>query len=336
MKRKFAVIFLMLFMFSMLTPVYAWSPVNRSGDWVICERTHWKKEGWNEGYAEWNEVVSNFNGYWIRVDTATWENWREWWQFGILSIGETTNEFYIKIKIETEKATLWVVTNFHGYTAWFGLVNGLQVLIGASISASKWDDVKVEQPSFDGYDWSIKNWNPTDLEIFIRNEGDKLKVYWFFYIPNQDRRYAVIKEFNQTLGTNANVTLIYEHRGQGKIEGYAYDSFTLPNFPPYELKGRGRGFLDIFTWLSSLDYYGIVSTLMVCVTIFFEFVKVSLPLLWFFALFWVLDCIVSAVVHGEPRIIGDMMMKIYDFLRGVWQTLVNIAQAIWDFITFWS
>lgn len=285
---------------------------------------------------EWSETVEDFNGYWLMVDTVTWENWREWYQFGVLFIGETTNDFWVKIKIATDTATLWVVTNFHGYTAWFGGINGLQDKIGASVNASSWDDVKTEQPSFEGYDWTIKHWNPTDLEIFIKNEGSKLKVYWFFDIPNQERKYAVIKEFNQTLGTTANVTLIYQHGGQGKIEGYAYDSFSLPNFPPYELKGRSGGFLDIFTWLSSLDYYGIVSTLIVCVTIFFEFVKISLPLLGFFALFWILDCIVSAVVHGEPRIIGDMMMKIYDFLRGVWQTLVNIAQAIWDFITFWS
>lgn len=338
MKRNIG--FALLFIFSICLSVgsaFAWTLVDQSGSWVLCTREHWIKQGWNDGYVEWNHTQADFNGYWFKVNITTWENWREWWQIGVFSIGSTWNDFTIKIKIHTAETTLWVITYWNGYTSWFGLCQGRIVKIGASVNASTWDDVKVKTVSFEGYDyWTVRLWNPTDLQIFIKNEDGKLKVYWLFTIPNQSPKYAQIIEFNQTLGTSADLTLIYQHDGYGKIEGYASDSFTLPYLPGYELKGKTNGFLDWFSFLSNLDYGGIISTLMVCVTIFFSFVHASIPILGFLVLFWILDCIISGIVHGEPRIIGDMVMTIYDFIRGVWQTLVNIAHALWDLITFWS
>jgi len=330
----FSILFLFFIQFA--NCAYAWTLVDIRGDWVYIDKGHWQKDGWNEGYAEWNHSLTGFNGYYIKINTTTWENYREWWQFGVLSIGETWCDFWIKIKIETDQDDVWVITQMHGWTGWFGLVNQFNLKIGASTNADDWNDIEVRNPDFSSYGWSLSYWNPDDFEIFIFNEGGKIKVNWFIHVPDQTKRYLASKEFDGTLGSNATVTLIYQHAGQGKVEGYAYDSFTLPNFPPYETKGKGGGWWNWIGVLSTLDWGAMISTLFACVTIFFSFVKLSLPLLGVFAFLWIIDCIASAVVYGEPRIVGDMMMKIYDFLRGVWQTLVNIANAIWDFITFWS
>lgn len=338
MKANKSIIIIPLIVLFLANSVYAWNLVNQSGYWKILTKEHFIKEGWNDGYAEWNHIQTGFNGYWLKIDFTTWENWREWYQIGILSIGETSNDFWIKLKIQTSTATLWLVTKAHGYTSYVGALQGRYYSLGVSLNASKWEDVKLENPLFEGYDyWSVRQWQPSTFQIFIRNEGSKIKVYWLFDIPNQNNKYAFIKELNGTLGSSAVLTLIYQHGGQGKIEGYAVDSFILPSLPPYETKGQSTGgFLDVFNWLASLDYYGIVSTLMVCITIFFSFVKFSIPLLGIFALFWILDTVITSIRTGNLHLIGDMMMQIYDFVRGVWQTLVNIAQAIWDFITFWT
>jgi hypothetical protein len=336
LKRKFAFAFLTIALTLLFfSPVFAWTLTNQSGYWKLLTREHFIKEGWNDGYAEWQHTLTDFNGYWFKVDVTTWENWREWYQIGVLGIGETSNDLWYKIKIQTTTKTLWIITYYHGYTYWV-LGNQVLVKIGVSDNATDWESVLTSYVVFDGYEQSVKWWNPTSFELFVLNEDGKAKVYWFFDIPNQDRKMAVIKEFDGTLGTSATVTLIYQHGGQGKIEAYVTDSFSLPSFPPYEFKGSGKGWLDWFFELMSLDYATVINTLISCIVIFVSFVRLSLPILGFLALFWILDCIISGVVHGEPRIIGDMVMKIYDFLRGVWQTLVNIAQAIWDFITFWG
>jgi len=332
--------FAILFLFSILfiSNVYGWVLITQTGFWKDVSLTNWHKQGWNEGYIEWQQNLTDFNGFWIYIETLKWENWHEWYQFGILSIGETTNDFWVKIKITTENGTLWVVTNFHGKTAYFGLISELHDYVGASINATDWDEVTLHHPNFEGYDFfKVQAWNPPNVQIFILNEDGQAKVYWFFDIPDQENKYAYIQTFNQTLGVNATVTLIYQHGGQGETQGTITQSFTLPSFPLYEMKGKGTGPLGIFNWLTAATDWGVIgSTILACLLIFATFVKLSIPLLGIFAFFWIIDCISSAVTHGEPRIIGDMVMTIYDFVRGLWQTLVNMLSALWDVITFWS
>jgi hypothetical protein len=341
MKVKLAVLIILFMFFMFFNSTHAWTLVNQSGSWVAVDRSHWLKVGWNEGYAEWNHSLTSFQGYYLNVTTTTWENYREWWQIGFLGIGRTINDFWIKIKIDTNESDIWVVTQMHGHTAWFGVDNSFSLCIGASTNAQDWKDVKVRgigfESGFDSYDWSIKYWNPDDFEIFILNENGKIKVKWFIAIPNQLSKFLASREFDGTLGSNAVVTLIYEHAGQGKVEGFAQDSFTLPPYPLYETKGPGSGWWDWFnqiTW--GLDWGTIISTLFVCVTLFFGFVRASLPILGAIVVFWIVDCISTAVIEGEPRVIGEMAMKIYDFLRGVWQILVNIFNAIMEIIKFWG
>jgi len=336
MKVELAVLIILFMFFMFFNSAYAWTLVNQSGSWVAVDRSYWLKVGWNEGYAEWNHSLTDFQGYYLKVTTTTWENYREWWQIGVLGIGETSNDFWIKIRIDTNESDIWVVTQMHGYTGWFGGVNGFSLCTGASTDAQDWTDVKIRAVNFEGYDWSVRYWNPDDFEIFILNENGKIKVKWFIAIPNQVNKYLVSKEFNGTLGPNAVVTLIYQHAGQGKVEGFAQDSFTLPSYPPYETKGKGSGWWDWLNQLLGLDWGAIISTLSVCVTLFFGFVHASLPILGAIVVFWIVDCISTAIIEGEPRVIGEMTMKIYEFLRGVWQTLVNIFNAIMEIIKFWG
>lgn len=335
MYRRILIIILTAFaIFLVVNPAYAWETLNVNGSWVNVAYDRFAKDGWNSGTAEFATTIDSFKQFNLKVNITKWVNYREWWQIGVLSVGETSNDFRVKLLIDSNETDVYVVTVWHGYTSYFGLINGLMCQVGADINVNGWSEVKVKQPSFEGYSWSVKQWNPQSVEVYVRQENGKIKVYWLFHIADQQAPYGVVKELNGTIGS-AVIHLIYEHSGQGQIIGFVKSD--LSNLLPiYVTKGSGEGLLD---WLSltlgNLDFGLITTTLVACITIFVGFVKLSLPLLGFFAIFWVVDCIATSVIEGEPRIIGDMVLRIYDFLRALWQTLVNVVSAIIELITSW-
>ncbi|MGC8937148.1 MAG: hypothetical protein ACP5KV_07310, partial [Candidatus Methanomethylicaceae archaeon] len=132
----------------------------------------------------------------------------------------------------------------------------------------------------------------------------------------------------------ANVTLYYEHNGNGYIEGYVTDSFSIPPLPPFEdVKSGVVGWL---TQLIGIDFSFVIQILLTIVVLFLGIVRMSLPLLGVIVFLWIIDTVFTAVTTGEVRLIGEMFTKIYEITMAIWRTLVNIIQTIWDLITFWS
>lgn len=99
--------------------------------------------------------------------------------------------------------------------------------------------------------------------------------------------------------------------------------------------GLSESFKHAFGWTGDLYNW-----LTLCFTfvggIVYNIVHLSLPFLPIILLFWFMDAMFTSVQEGKLQPIGNCFMTIYDFLRGVIQTIVNIASAIWEYIKFWG
>lgn len=93
--------------------------------------------------------------------------------------------------------------------------------------------------------------------------------------------------------------------------------------------------------IRNIPYLGFIyDSLVFCFTfvggIIWSFVNTGLPFLPLILVFWVLDAIITSVTTGNLQPIGNVFLSIYDFIRGVVQTIANIVSTIWDYVTFWS
>ncbi|MEM2971893.1 MAG: hypothetical protein QW270_05670 [Candidatus Bathyarchaeia archaeon] len=95
--------------------------------------------------------------------------------------------------------------------------------------------------------------------------------------------------------------------------------------------GLSETFKQAFGWAGDL-YNWLVFCFTFVGGIVYGIVHTSLPFLPLILLFWFLDAIGTSVIEGDLHPIGNCFMTIYDFLRAVIQTIVNIASAIWDYI----
>lgn len=308
-------------------PVSAWTPGATSGNWTVIERNHFVRNGTGiSGYAQWHQTVTDFNGYWLMLHNVTWQNYREWWQF------DSANVFYITIKIEASNGTVYAVTKLQGRTDLFGLLNTFHVSVGASDNATAGSQVPLTTPSFMVYNIEMTGWNPEEFQLFVIPESNRTKLVWIWSVGGKNVAYTTY--CNAILNGTAHVALVYEHDGDGFAEGRVTDSFTLPPLPMHE--GFKAGVAGWLSELIGIDLAEVMATLLSIVAFFFAVVKMTIPLLGAIAFFWVVDTIFTAITTGQVRLIGDMFLRIYDFVRAIWQTIVSIAQLIWDFITFWS
>lgn len=325
MKTAYAVLPILLLAL-VAAPVCCWTPVTTSGDWALIERDHFIKEGDNSGYAEWTENVADFGGYWLMLHNVTWENYREWWYFW------TYNDVYIKLEFETSGGTVMAVTKLHGATDFFGGLNTFHVSVGASTEATSWDQVPLIVPSFAYYGLDVTGWNPEEFQLFVKPEANQTKLVWMWTVGDRNVAHTVVCPV--VLDGPATVTLIYEHSGYGYAEGYVGDSFTVPAMPPYE--DFRSGWMEWLSHAIGIDLGAAISTLLIIVRLFFEAVRLTVPLLGAIVFLWMIDTIFTAITTGEVRLIGDMFLRIYEVVMSIWRTLVNIIEAIWDVITFWS
>ncbi|MEM3389408.1 MAG: hypothetical protein QXQ64_02375 [Candidatus Bathyarchaeia archaeon] len=326
MKRAHVSALLVLLLALLVTPVSAWTQITASGEWVLIERTRFVRNGTGiSGYAEWGEAVADFNGYWLILNNVTWENYREWWQF------ETVNDFYIKLNITAGSNTALILTKLHGCNSFFGALNTFHASVGASANGS-WEQIPLVVPSFYSYGWNYYGWHPEEFQLYVIPEANRTKVMWVWNVGGKNVAHTVILPI--VVDGPATVTLIYEHSGDGYAEGYVSDSFSLPSLPPYE--DFKSGFAGWLSELIGIDLSFAVQILLTIVVLFVSIVRMTLPLLGLIVFLWIMDTIFTAITTGEVRLIGDMFLRIYDFVRAIWQTVVTIVQLIWDLITFWS
>jgi len=64
-------------------------------------------------------------------------------------------------------------------------------------------------------------------------------------------------------------------------------------------------------------------------------VGLIMPHIGFIILFWILDAIITSVNEGNLQPIGNVFTSIFEIGRGIYQTIANIIEAIWNVIHFW-
>lgn len=322
MKDKAPLILPLLLLSVIVGSVNAWTQVESSGSWTLCSPEHFIRNGTGiTGYVAWNNSVSEFDGFWLMLHNVSWTNYREGWQF------YTSQTFYIIVNITDASGTVTAVTRLKGETNFFGVLNTFHVLVGAFNST--WDDSKLRPPAFSNFDTLL--WNPAEFQLFVIPESNQTKIVWIWNTGDQNVGYEATVD--HVISGSATVTLTYRHEGDGYAEGYVATGFSLPALPSYQLS-ESNWYTAIQQSLGFLA--PAVMILLAMIRIFFEMVKLSLPLLGAIVFLWIMDTIFTAITTGEVRLIGEMFLKIYDFVRAIWQTIAAIIEAIWDLITFWS
>ncbi len=303
--------------------VLGWTPASTSGDWILADQGHFIRNGTGiSGSASW-DYSANFTGYWFMLHNVTWQNYRQWWQ------PYTAQTFYIVVNITDSSGSVLAVTRLKGETNFFGALNTFHVLVGA-FNTTSWDDINLRPPAFP-FNFGTILWNPSDFQLFVIPEGNQTKLVWIWNSDGQNIGYTAI--IDRAVSGPVNATLTYRHDGDGYAEGYVADSFALPAVPSYQ-----EGTANLLTTIQqSLGVLApAVMVLLALIQLFFEAVRLTLPLLGAIVFLWMMDTIFTAVSTGEVRLIGDMFLRIYDFVRAVWQTIAALIQTIWDLITFWS
>jgi len=313
-----------------------WTLTGISGNWSYStDPLLLSAEGWNyePAFANFthghlNTTLSDGEGFQINFTVSIQGDRREWWwiegtkrfyfSFGLHGTGGATYSlFYIAheqgIAMTTSEAKVGSQLQYNVGKPWPGLQVGETVDTTAAL-------------------WYIQ---------FIRLNSTTLKVIYATNLLSGNEAYQNITEgalatINETLTVDPSVwndpelVLYAGHDGSGTFQCSYGDVYvgaitelsdqTPPNLNP-----------NPFQWIT--DGFNFIYSLVVIVG---AFAGHFLPILPFIFLFYLLDVIISSVMAGNVKLIGDFALKIWGFLRELWDTLVNFGRLIWDTITFWT
>jgi len=340
LKRKtLFFIFLMLFIFA--TPLtYAWTQESQTGDWDICERTHFKA-GSGDGSAQWNTTVSNFTGYYAKINFSDLYVIRDWWDESEYKIID------IKLKFEGNGSSFWIWFMFYDYQGLWGAYYGRKVSFDAQVNLTDWDSGDWTMLL---HDYSLNH----NVEFYFVLNNSHVSLYAFDYIegytkPKKIEPYPNGFNVSDSWGTNVNITMIIDHSGYGHFEGFYSDEIKAISYLPESATFAERtiwDFINFITdtwnkiipkafrdWIDSLGSY--FSFFINMLAIVWNGIVLSVHFFPFIILFWFIDAIMTSVYDGNLQPIGKAFMTIYDFGRGLISTIVNIIHTIYDFIHFW-
>lgn len=310
-----------------------WTKIEQTGWWAQCDLAHWEVWGWNEGNVTWQITVNNFTGYSLRWNFSEFEIWREWWQY------YTNKDVYVRLKIsDGENSTLFLYL-FNGWTNVFGAIRGVNIYYGVNETVTSWKDL-TPRMLLDTDIESVK----TDCRISIdaQNKQVQFVLYWrkLYNATGPDYAGTTVPFLNNFYGKTVTIQLNFYHGGQGKViynlENEAF-GYAVP--PPFEDVVLSRE--EVYAWWDSILYtigqlFGSWWAYLVFAGQFvFSIVSHTLPYFPLILLFWFLDAVLTSITTGNLQPIGTCIMTIYDFLRGVIQTIVNIASFVRDLIEFW-
>lgn len=318
-----------------------WQNIFTSGTWKDISPYHYCKEGENNGFAEWRTNVTGFNGYWFKHESRQWDTWGDWttWFGWVPFIGLLTKRCYTLITFyfvfDDGANKLFIKVQISGKNELGGLVNTKTVEVcDAAFNINSWDDLKKGLTSeFQSYGFfSDVYWShPTYFQLWVKRESNGTSVTFVFDVYN-DEDTGRKRTFNQTLSSNVTITFAIAQEGMGLVEGVMQHSVDMiPPIPPFIVQKR-----NWWNEIWSIDWGAIFSTLFLVVNFFLCFVKIMVPVAGVLVLIYVLDVIFTAVLTGEPRLVGELFTRLFEVVRGIWQTLVNTAHALYDLITFWS
>ncbi len=176
---------------------------------------------------------------------------------------------------------------------------------------------------------------------FIRINSTTAKAIYATNIFSGNEAYqnvteGALKTFAETLTVDPSVwndpelVLYAGHDGSGTFQ-CAYGDVYIGAITEIEDQAPPSLNPNPFQWI--MDGFNFIYSLAVIVG---TFAGQFLPILPFIFLFYLLDVIISSVMAGNVKLIGDFALKIWGFLRELWDTLVNFGRLIWDTITFWT
>lgn len=351
MKRNIRILFIffLIFMFSMPSAFADWIPLQDPyGSWQVCERTVWKTvSGDNSGNMSWQITVENFTGYHAEYQAYEMSNFRTVWWY---EAGGKTLEYNLHFQVESTVIDVWV--NFVSYQYLWGLIYKNVYRVGMSANGSLVSGGTKEYVIGSQPEW-------VELEIYFNNSRFYVQLnhvvgsyrHWTHFLADEHGVRGIPVSASMV---NITLTQTVRHYGSGYIYVGMTDQFhqntpytpTLPStgeslqhdiwgflsdlqnalgkILPQWLKDWLNNFASWFSWLT-----GILAIAWNAVVMSFKFIPAII-------LFWLVDAIGTSVYNGDLHPIGACFMAIYDFIRGVIQTLVNIANTIYDIITFWS
>jgi len=353
MKRNFLLlIFPILFLFSVI-PVYAdWTQVSKSGDWSVCERTHWEQTDIedSQGVASWQTTIENFTGYYAKIDIYEIATYKlAWWHFAYWKYLYLTWDFTSDLS-----NTITVTIRIGAQASWWGLLYGTSVLV----SEIKWNGESFGEinPGKEGV------YPPRFVEFYLwadkENSTVTGKVY--FWIPENSNPY-LLGSFEHEITSDEfyNSTLIdfqVRHEGSGIFNAEMKDTiktqgewgYTFPT--PIEETPAFNQIWNNF-WYTVGEWFGkalpgwaqnFIATLRGYADFFISLiVLIGQSALQFFPffplifLFWLLDAIITSVAEGNLQPVGNAVMTIYNTLRGIVGVIANIAETLWSIIKFW-
>jgi hypothetical protein len=240
-------------------------------------------------------------------------------------------DYYVRIMIDNGVQKWGVILKTVGWTETFGLAKGVKLYAIAKNNTSSFSDL-------DWTDWVIILNRAYQNVISIFPEG-KVVISVMGNDGSGNKTWGTTYNlYSDFTGQNVTITLNYFHGGQGQFDiyqtlTYSGETQVYEEHPPW-----GRTFFDdlwetIKVFFGSLgQWFGWLNTFIVFL---FKALKMAFPIIPIIVLFWFLDAVGTSIAYGDWHPIGDVFFTLFDFIRGIIQTIVNIAQTIWSIIKWW-
>jgi hypothetical protein len=324
-----------------------WSQVSQSGDWSICDRSHFSSSG-GGGDAEFSSsVISNFSGYTVCLNFSQFANHANW--YDLIQVDKAV-KFYWNI------SDIFVDLEFNDVHDLGGLLDNYWVYFASSdnnsaFGASPWA-WWVTQQQRDHWDFTndcfyvfVTEVNATDVRVSIY----KVKGVWGSGGSTQlcSSDYAVASSW----WSNVTIDMKIHHDGSGVFfcsysdsigtvtsEPSSYDTVS-PDNPIWDFasniehgltKVLPKPMSDLISSFAS--WFG---WLMPVLSALWGALLAFLPFAPFLLLFYIVDAGISSVASGSFQPLGVVFSQLYSLGAVVINALTTIGETVWSFIKWW-
>lgn len=357
--------FISLFMVILLSPsVFAdWNSFVEKGYYEGSRTFIYKMKSYSNGIYGWNNTgIVNFTGYHAVFNFSKLEIYKDsWWS------SWASQNVYFLWEFKSGSETLGFEIPLRRHLEWWGLQDKLCTGLvnfwynpdGVCLDCNSWDcfvggslvagDLGEYFSFGENFLFDVIKVNDTCIRAVLQIEkaGTNLGLV--------DYNFTVASGFCDSVTIRFYIKHIVGC-GSGEFSGWFDDViYTNDAYNPninYEtneaetfaeliakyIKGIGNSLAvlpeSIKALFSNADVW--FSWLFVVLDVVWVGVSSALPFLPFILVFWLLDAIGTSLYYGDLHPIGNCIMVMYEFARGVIQTIVNVAETVWDAITFWS
>jgi len=347
---KKVVISSIILLFVLMPFAYAdWVNVSTSGDWDVIERTTFKTpSGQYFGDAIYQIQVENFTGYHASIYLNKFETWKlAWWHW------DSYKNFMVRINFTGSNWNASIRIDYSAtIVSWFALYDtdvDANAWLNGSISYS-WGGVSRPNVYFYPNGW---------VEVYFSITENQTINYGVYEYQAGSNPILLVHYSNNVLGDfnisktmdNVTITLEYKHENVGIVDGWLEDTIYQGESVEYPTNVRvlPNAIQDFFSsliqtvnkilpqWLkdSLATIWGFFSFVGSIFMLVLNIVGLIMPHIGFIILFWILDAIITSVNEGNLQPIGNVFTSIFEIGRGIYQTIANIIEAIWNVIHFW-